>query len=51
LSLVRIKKTKTAIGVAYIPNDGGEKEITDALYYELFENFRTLTDWDSISFL
>ena len=51
LSLVRIKNTKTAIGVAYIPNDGVEKEITDALYYELFENFRTLTVWDSISFL
>jgi len=42
---------RTATGVAYIPNDGVEKEITDALYYELLENYRTLTVWDSISFL
>jgi hypothetical protein len=27
-----------AIGVAYFPNDGIQKEKTDALYYELLEN-------------
>ena len=29
---------KTAVGVAYFPNDGIDKEKTDALFYELLEN-------------
>jgi hypothetical protein len=31
---------KTAVGVAYFPNDGIDKEKTDALFYELLENTR-----------
>jgi hypothetical protein len=29
-SLIRIKDMKTAVGVAYFPNDGIDKEKTDA---------------------
>jgi hypothetical protein len=29
---------KTAVGVVYFPNDGIDKEKTDALFYELLEN-------------
>ena len=36
--LVRLNGTKTAIGVAYFPNDGVNKVATDKLFYELLEN-------------
>ena len=37
-SLVRINNNKIAVGVVYFPNDGVEKDKTDALFYELLEN-------------
>ena len=37
-SLVRIDNMKVAVGIVYFPNDGIDKEKTDALFYELLEN-------------
>jgi hypothetical protein len=34
--LTRINGVKTAVGVAYFPNDGIDKPLMDKLFYELF---------------
>ncbi|CAG2253445.1 unnamed protein product [Mytilus edulis] len=36
--LSRIGNAKTAIGIAYFPNDGIDRDTTDKLMYELLEN-------------
>ena len=36
--LTRINGVKTTVGVAYFPNDGIDKPLTDKLFYELLEN-------------
>ena len=46
-SLIRIKDMKTAVGVAYFPNDGIDKEKTDALFYELLEN---ITNFNNLGY-
>jgi hypothetical protein len=38
---------KTAVGVAYFPNDGIDKEKTDALFYELLEN---ITNFNNLGY-
>jgi len=37
LILSRINFVKVAVGVAYVPSDGIDKERTDALFYQLLE--------------
>ena len=46
-SLIRIKDMKTAVGVVYFPNDGIDKEKTDALFYELLEN---ITNFNNLGY-
>ena len=43
-SLIRIKDMKT---VVYFPNDGIDKEKTDALFYELLEN---ITNFNNLGY-
>jgi exonuclease III len=38
---------KTGVGVAYFPNDGIDKEKTDALFYELLEN---ITNFNNLGY-